>query len=103
MGNQAVQRLLQAQLDDRESRSSTHEGTRLAQDFSQIPVHPKSLVGIQAKLTVSSPGDIEEQEADRVSDLVMRMPEPQLQRACACGGGCPECQTAQPGQADEQL
>ena len=26
------------------------------------------------------------------------MPEPQLQRACACGGGCAKCQTGQPSQ-----
>ena len=103
VGNQAVQRLLQATLDDREARSGTHEGTRLTYDFSQVPIYPKSVASNQANLTVSSPGDIEEQEADRVSDQVMRMPAPRLQRACACGGGCPECQTAQPGQADEQL
>lgn len=31
---------------------------------------------IQAKLTVGSPGDVYEQEADRVADRIMRMPEP---------------------------
>jgi hypothetical protein len=31
------------------------------------------------------------------------MPEPQLQRACACGGGCPKCQTGQLGQEHERL
>jgi hypothetical protein len=30
--------------------------------------------GLQAKLTVSQPGDVYEQEADRVADQVMRMP-----------------------------
>jgi hypothetical protein len=33
----------------------------------------------------------------------MRMPEPQLQRACACGGGCPECQAEQFGYGHERL
>ncbi len=33
----------------------------------------------------------------------MRMPEPQLQRECACAGGCPGCQTEQPGQEHERL
>src|SRR6266849_6656122 len=57
---------------------------------------------IQAKLTVSQPGDVYEQEADRVADAVMRMPTPMgepaphsfnpvgspaLQRHCACEGG----------------
>jgi len=36
--------------------------------------------GIQAKLVVGQPGDKYEQEADRVADEVMRMPEPRLQR-----------------------
>ncbi len=57
---------------------------------------------IQAKLAISQPGDVYEQEADRVaeqvissaptqeadrvSDRVMHMSEPGLERACACGG-----------------
>ena len=36
--------------------------------------------GIQAKLVVVQPGDVYEQEADRVAEEVMRMPEPQVQR-----------------------
>ena len=35
---------------------------------------------IRAKLKVGSPGDKYEQEADRVADEVMRMPEPEVQR-----------------------
>ena len=38
------------------------------------------VAGIQAKLKVGQPGDIYEQEADRVADTVMRMPEPEVQR-----------------------
>ncbi|MBE9572212.1 MAG: DUF4157 domain-containing protein, partial [Proteobacteria bacterium] len=38
------------------------------------------VAGIQAKLKIGQPGDIYEQEADRVADAVMRMPEPQVQR-----------------------
>jgi len=36
--------------------------------------------GIQAKLVVGQPGDVYEQEADRVAEEVMRMPEPRMQR-----------------------
>jgi len=50
---------------------------------------------IQARLKVSRPDDIYEQEADRVAEQVIRMPEPALQRSCAgCGAGgshCPQC------------
>lgn len=76
--------------------------TRFGHDLSRIPVHAKVPVkaqaklavipGIQAKLTVNAPGDIYEQEADRVSEQVIQMPEPQLQRDCPCCGSCPSCQ-----------
>ncbi|KAF5418454.1 MAG: protein of unknown function (DUF4157) [Candidatus Methanocomedens sp.] len=35
---------------------------------------------LQAKLRIGQPGDVYEQEADRVADAVMRMPEPGMQR-----------------------
>jgi len=35
---------------------------------------------LQAKLKIGQPGDIYEQEADRVADAVMRIPEPGVQR-----------------------
>ena len=38
------------------------------------------VAGIQAKLKIGQPGDVYEQEADRVAEEVMRMPEPQVQR-----------------------
>lgn len=52
---------------------------------------------LQAKLSVSQPGDPFEQEADRVAEKVMRMPAPAIQRACApCSSGgssCSECES----------
>ncbi len=42
--------------------------------------------GLQGKLTVGEPGNVYEQEADRVADQVMGMPEPKIQRVC------PECE-----------
>ncbi len=44
-------------------------------DISQVPVHQRRPL-IQAKLTVGEPGDQYEQEADRVADEIMRMPDP---------------------------
>ena len=35
---------------------------------------------LQAKLRIGQPGDVYEQEADRVADAVMPMPEPGVQR-----------------------
>ena len=76
---------------------------RFAYEFSQIPVHPKSPAYVQAKLRVSPPGSSHEQEADRISEQVMRMPEPRLQHAGACGGGRPNGPTEQPGQEHERV
>jgi hypothetical protein len=41
---------------------------------------------LQRSLKVNQPGDRYEQEADQVAEQVMRMPEPRVQRRCACGG-----------------
>jgi|GEM_PF-2903773 len=59
---------------------------------------------IQVKLKISEPGDLHEQEADRVADQVMRMPAPSVHSGVPplsiqrkCGGAesdctsCPEC------------
>jgi len=39
------------------------------------------MAGIQAKLKVGQPGDVYEQEADRVAEHVIRMPEPEVSNA----------------------
>lgn len=71
-GNQAVQRMLQAR----------------AGAFDPIPGQARSPASLQAKLTVGSPGDRYEQEADRVAAVVTGMAEPGVQRACGGGGSC---------------
>jgi len=53
---------------------------RFDQDFSQIPVNSTSLPIIQPKLTLGKPNDKYEQEAERVAEQVMRMPEPNVQQ-----------------------
>src|SRR5215207_8569238 len=61
LGNQAVERVLQAHNEEPDLALTT--APRL----------------IQAKLAINQLGDEYEQEADRISEQVMRMPEPQLQ------------------------
>jgi hypothetical protein len=87
-GNQAVLRMLGPSVSLQSRSASQLSGTHL-----------------QTKLTVNQPGDAFEQEADRVADQVMRMPDPvpapvhpnqacsalALQRKCACGGSDTEC------------
>lgn len=54
---------------------------------------------VQAKLTVNQPGDAYEQEADRVAEAVLRMPDPGIPAAERWGDApglqrqaCPECE-----------
>ena len=48
---------------------------RFGHDFSRVRVHSPGPGMIQAKLKINETGDIYEQEADRVADAVMRIPE----------------------------
>jgi len=91
IGNQAVPGAAHASAEGLKGSASSSATTGFGHDFSRIPVFSKSQLGLQAKLTVNTPGDIYEQEADRVAEQVTSMPEPQLQRTCACGGGCAKC------------
>jgi Domain of unknown function (DUF4157)/D-alanyl-D-alanine carboxypeptidase len=61
---------------------------------TRAPLHPilqlQRLIGnravsqlIQAKLKVSQPGDVFEQEADRIAEAVMRMPDPRMLKKVA--------------------
>ena len=43
---------------------------------------------MQTKPLISQPGDSYERAADHVSEHVMRMPEPQHEGICTCGGNC---------------
>ena len=43
-------------------------------DFSRIPIHPPTAGAIQTRLTVNEPGDVYEQEADRISGEVLASP-----------------------------
>jgi hypothetical protein len=95
--------MLQTHAEEPEARSTAAASPRFGHDFSQIPIHPPAAGAIQTKLAINKPGDEYEQEADRISEQVMRMPEPRLQRACACGGACPKFQTEQPGHECERL
>lgn len=103
IGNQGIQRLV---------------AVVSANSAATTQLHAPS---IQAKLTVSQPGDAYEQEADRVAEQVMRMPASvdsmpsalndsrarqagppvtsnpgaQAARDCACGGTCDSCKAGQ--------
>jgi Domain of unknown function (DUF4157) len=76
---------------------------RFGHDFSRVLLHSPAAGVIQTKSTISQPGDSYEQEADRLSERVLRMPELPLERACACDGNCSKCRTQPPAHPHEHL
>src|SRR5262245_57562148 len=99
IGNQAAQRMFQTNAEELEVGLAGKTSPRFSHDLSQMPVHGNAPVKIRAKLQVNIPGDAFEQEADRVTEQVMRMPDSQVvRRKCACGesGTCEECEQTAP-------
>ena len=96
MANRAGQRMWQTGLSGTAS-------PRFGHDFIRIPVRASAAEATPMHLAIDKPADEHERVPDHVLAPMTRMPEPQLQRACTCGGGCPECQTAQAGQEQERL
>jgi hypothetical protein len=103
VGGQAEQQLMGDSVENPEAGFEDTVQGQFTDDFSRIPVPTKSRLPIQAKLTVNPSGDAYEQEADRVAEKVMQMPQRTLQHACACGGTCPKCQMGQSGHGAEGL
>lgn len=102
IGKQASQRLSEADRENVNGDSTTGEPVRIGHSFGVIPIHSKAVTAIHPKLTISTPADESEREAESVADQVMRMPNalspqtldrhqalsgpPVVQRACNCGG-----------------
>jgi hypothetical protein len=74
IGNQAVQRLLEAHAAAVEVNSTTTDIARSGHDFSRIPISAEVPMKAQTTLTADTPGDVYEQEADRIADQVMATP-----------------------------
>ena len=103
IGNQAVLRMLQPSPEEFKTELTGTESPHAGHDFSRIAVHAQAPIAMQSKLAVRTSGDIYEQEADRISEQVMRMPELSLQHACDEGGVSAERQTEQPGREHERV
>lgn len=85
IGNQAVQRLLHVNHEKCDASPVTSASPHFERDFSRIPLHAKTQTEIQPKLTISTPGDAFEQEADRMANQVVGTVASSggLQRGCA--------------------
>ena len=82
LSEQGVQRQLEpekAKEEELEAGSATRASTLFVYDSSRIPIHTNAHTrkNIQPKLKVNFPGDIYEQEADRVADQVLRQEIPE--------------------------
>lgn len=75
IGNQTVQRLLQAKAEQLETRAATTASTRFTHDLTRIPLHTNVHGAIQPILKIGNPEDKYEQEADRTAEQVTRLPE----------------------------
>jgi hypothetical protein len=72
IGNQAVLNILRSRNMQTDTTAQTFVEPRFSHDFSQILIHSPQVAVPQTKLKVNQPGDVYEQEADQVSEQVMR-------------------------------
>jgi|GEM_PF-3289480 len=86
MGNIHVGQIKKPEAHLRTSAANTHSALSSSHDASPSLVQFHWLMGnrafgrmVQAKLRISQPDDEYEREADRVAEMVMRMPEPMVQ------------------------
>ncbi|WP_020588527.1 DUF4157 domain-containing protein [Desulfobacter curvatus] len=85
IGNQPGLRLLSSATLNSNACSVTNSSTGLAQDSSKIPIQATALNNVQTKLKVNVRGNQYEQEAERISEQVMSMPEPHPQHQATSG------------------
>ena len=79
IGNQAVLKLLQSNAEERNALLTGTTSPHLGYDFARIPGSSPKAGASQTKLAINKPGVDYEQEADRVTEQVMRKPEWRLQ------------------------
>jgi Domain of unknown function (DUF4157) len=72
--------MLQTNSEELKAGLTGTTSSRYGHNFSRIPIQPPVAGAIQTKLSINKPGDEYEQEADYVSEQVMRMPDPHAHR-----------------------
>jgi hypothetical protein len=91
-----------------DAKTQTFMEPGLGHDFNRIPLYPPVPGVIQTKLAINAPGDIYEQEADRIADRVLAAPAhhgvsgtpPRIQRLAGASIGQAE---AVPASVDQVL
>jgi len=103
IGDRAVLSLSQKSVEGRQADCNATAGACFAHELRRTRTDERAPAKPQPRLKINTPGDLYEREADRVAEQVMRMPDPRLQRACPCGGGCPECDEEKSRQGRQSL
>ncbi len=75
LGNYTVQRMLQPHAEGLKAGLTGTASPHFGHDFRRILIHPPAAEAIQTKLGINKQGDEYGQEADRVTEQVMRNPE----------------------------
>lgn len=99
-----------ATIDNSSRQVDKHSSNSTKRTLSGIPenylsgnrerpkISPITSLGIQTKLRIGPTNDKYEQEADRVAEQVLRMPDPMLKRQCM---GCSDTYTPSPGNEEK--
>jgi hypothetical protein len=66
--------ILHSQTEEPDGGLIATASPRFGHDFSRIPIHSPALRAIQLRLAINQPGDVLEQEADRIADRAMATP-----------------------------
>ncbi|GEM_PF-1309474 len=74
-GNRGGQRMLQTTAEERKAGLNAPASPLVGHDFSRIPIHSPPGGVIQTKPLINKPSDTYEQEADRVADKIINIPE----------------------------
>lgn len=93
VGNHSPERQSPATAATAGAEKSRSANVDVGSDFSRIPVSAAAPPAVQAKRTDDSAEDGFEQEAEQISEQIMRMPDSQAQDSCSCAAGCPQCKS----------
>lgn len=78
IGNQSIPGLRKPNSEASNGSSNATASARFALDFNRISIFSPTALRVQPKLMINTPGDRYEQEADRVAEQVMNMPNSSL-------------------------
>ena len=74
IGNQAALRLLEARTANVSEDSTASDAASLGHDLDRVPALPDAPVKARTTARLNTPGDVSEQEADRIADQAMATP-----------------------------